>query len=641
MQLYFSDAVMNKLFTIPNFWPKGKSKNEKHFAKCSSVIPQYTCATQETMSSGTFAGIIIFFFQFFLSAQAQINFKTIVPQQPVVAGESFQVQYIIEDGDLSMNVKPPVFGNFRFVAGPNIYSGSVSKTAGAGSLKNTVYTLQAVRPGKFLILGATINIDGKIIKSNDAFVEVISREEALKIFSKENDRLNSNYFLRPGENPYEKIERNLFIKVMVDKKNCYVGEPVLATFKLYSRLESKSDIVKNPGFYGFTIYDVINLADNQVATENVNGKLFDVHTIRKVQLYPLQAGTFSIDPMEVKNSVEFSKSAVSKKTEQEIVEGVLNDDKKEVHEGTETYETNISTESLTINVKAVPSMNKPDSFNGATGHFTIASSVANNKLAKDEQGFFAITLTGKGNFIQLSAPSIKWPAGIEGFEPTVEDVLDKKSTPLKGSRTFRYPFVCDSPGIWQLPPVSISFFDIDSNTYKTISTSPVSLTVSAESKNKLVIEEHKTSIAEKSAKASRIAISIVTVLVLLILVFLIFKKKEPEKLSPVQQEKQLISIDNLLQPARDEVATEGNRFYSVLHGIVWKFAADKFHLSGSEMNKQTLAAKMDQENLSAEIKNEMLTVINDCETGLYTTADLEENKINLLSETNVLLKKLV
>ena len=115
----------------------------------------------------------------------------------------------------------------------------------------------------------------------------------------------------------------------MDQQTCYVGEPVEATFKLYSRLESKSDIVKNPGFYGFTVYDMVNLADKQVTTENVKGKLFDVHTIRKVQLYPLQAGVFTIDAMEVKNRVEFSRSTVNKKTEQEIVEGVLgNNDNK-------------------------------------------------------------------------------------------------------------------------------------------------------------------------------------------------------------------------------------------------------------------------------------------------------------------------
>ena len=39
--------------------------------------------------------------------------------------------------------------------------------------------------------------------------------------------------------------------------------------------------------------------------------------VRKVQLYPLRHGIFNIDAMEVQNKVEFSKSAVSKKTERE------------------------------------------------------------------------------------------------------------------------------------------------------------------------------------------------------------------------------------------------------------------------------------------------------------------------------------
>jgi len=263
---------------------------------------------------------------FTIAGWSQISFKTIVPQQPIVAGESFQVQYVIEDGEKTMSVKPPVFSNYRFVAGPNIYMGSVSTVNGVKPLKNAVYTLEAIRPGKFNIPGASIIVNGRMIRSNDALIQVISKEEAVKKFNKENGINPSDYFLRPGENAYEKIRQNLFVKVLVDKKSCYVGQPVLATFKLYSRLESKSDIVKNPGFYGFTVYDMVNLADKEMVTENVNGKLFDVHTIRKVQLYPLQSGVFTIDAMEVTNKVEFSKSSVNKKTEQEIDEGVVGRD---------------------------------------------------------------------------------------------------------------------------------------------------------------------------------------------------------------------------------------------------------------------------------------------------------------------------
>jgi BatD DUF11 like domain len=584
--------------------------------------------------------IILSFLLSIVMVQAQVSFKTIVPPQPVVSGESFQVQYIIEDGDKTMNVKPPVFNNFRFVAGPTIYMGSVTTVNGLKPLRNAVYTLEAIRPGRFVIPGATITVNGKIIRSNDVFVEVISKEEAGKN-NKENSINPSDYFLRPDENAYEKIKQSLFVKMIVDKKTCFVGEPVLATFKLYSRLESKSDIVKNPGFYGFTVYDMVNLSDKQVITEKVNGKTFDVHTIRKVQLYPLQAGIFTVDAMQVKNKVEFSRSVVNKKTEQEVVEGVLGKGETETPaEGTEVFETDISTEPVTINVKPVPEKNKPASYSGATGHFTITAALVTNKLAKNEQGFFEVVISGKGNFIQLTAPAVQWPAGVEGFEPLIKDELDKTKTPLAGSRIFRYPFVCAAPGKQQLPRVSFSFFDTDSNNYKTISTGTVDVMVSNEGKKNLVVEEHKISIAEKSEKAARTAGIIVVLGVLLILAYWIFRKKEPAILPTVQQQPALPSIESLLEPAYAAVGEEGSQFYSILHGIIWKFAGQKFNLSGSEMSKQVLAAKMKEAAISSDIAENLFQVLEQCEAGMFTTASLSDDKKSILLQTKEVLEKM-
>ncbi|MEO7982778.1 MAG: BatD family protein [Bacteroidota bacterium] len=584
----------------------------------------------------------IFSFLFLaIFTQAQYSFKTMVPQQPVVAGESFQVQYVIEDGDKTMNVKPPLFTNFRFVAGPNVYRGTVATVNGGVPLQNVVYTLEATRPGRFMIPGASITVNGKTIRSNDVMIEVISKEEAFKKLNKENGVNPSDYFLRPGENPYEKIRRNLFVKLVVNKKTCFVGEPVLATFKLYSRLESKSDIIKNPGFYGFTVYDMLNLADKQVATEKINGKAFDVHTIRKVQLYPLQAGVFTVDAMQVSNKVEFSRSAVNKKTEQEIVEGVLGKNENvNATVGTDVFETEISTEPVAINVKPVPEKNRPAAFDGATGHFSVAAGVIKSKLSKNEEGVFEITISGKGNFIQISAPAVQWPAGIESFEPSVKDNLDKTATPLSGSRIFRYPFVCTVPGTYLLPSVSIPFFDTDSNTYKTVSTKAVTVAVGNEDKKSLIAEEHKVSIAEKSEKAARMAGIIVVSLVLLVLIYWIFRKKEPETLLIKHEELSGVSVETLLQPADAVVSSGGSGFYSTLHGIIWKFAAEQFGLSGSEMSKQALIAKMQAANINSDITQSLFRVLELCEAGMFTSAELAADKYIVLQEAKEVLDKM-
>ena len=580
-----------------------------------------------------------------IGVHAQVSFKTMVLQQPVVAGESFQVQYIIEDGYKTMNVRPPVFNNFRYVAGPNVYMGSVSTAKGLKPLQNAVYTLEAIRPGKYIIQGATITINGKVIRSNDAMVVVISKEEALHADSlrdnKENGIYPSDYFLQPGENPFDKIKQNLFVKLMVDKKTCFVGEPVLATFKLYSRLESKSAIIKNPGFYGFTVYDIENLSDKQVANEKINGKTFDVHTIRKVQLYPLQPGVFTIDAMQVKNKVEFSRSGVNKKTEQEIVEGVTgNKENDSKAEGTDIVETDIITIPVTVNVKPLPLKNQPTDFEGAVGRFSIAASMTKDSLAKNEEGFFEITISGKGNFIQISPPAVQWPAGIESFETIVQDNLNKTTIPLSGSRTFRYPFVCMVAGSHHLPEIKISFFDTDSNNYKTIATKAVELLVRNEDKKNNVIEEYKTSITENAEKAARTAGIIVVLLVLIILVYWIFRKTPTEKVPPECQQPALFSLESLLEPAYTAISEENNRFYSILHGIIWEFNAQKFSLSGSGMKKQILADKMREANIKMSVADSLLQVLEQCETGMFTTTNLSGDRNSLLLQVKEVMENI-
>jgi hypothetical protein len=573
-----------------------------------------------------------------LSLTAQVSFKTIIPQQPVVAGESFQVQYILEGGERNSAIRPPVFKAFRLITGPNIYTGSMPTPAGIQPVSNFVYTLEATRPGKFMVPGTSILLTGGSIKSNDVVIEVIAKEEAVKMLNKKGELLSSEYFLRPGEDPYKKIRENLFVKVQVDRHTCFTGEPILATFKLYSRLQSKSDIIKNPAFYGFTVQDMVNLADKEKAIEKVNGNLFDVHTIRKVQLYPLQAGDFIIDAMEVKNRVEFSRSVVNKKTEQEIAEGMMGVDTEEpVAENTEAFETFTSTAPVTVHVKAWPEKNKPATFTGAAGRFTIAAKLPQEKLHRNEQGFFEITIAGKGNFIQLDAPKISWPAGIEGFAPTMEDNLDKSKAPLSGSRTFRYPFVAATAGSYKFLPVSFSYFDSDSNRYKTVSTSSIEIVVDREEKRTVVETEKKSSLAAQNERAARIAGGIAVLLVLGVIAYWIFRKKESEPIQPLHTEvKEKPSSLMLLQPALDAINKEEKEFYTTLRSAIWSFAEQHFGLHGSIITKEGLSYQMKAKGINETLSEQLRSILVQCERGMFTNASLENDKEKLVGETKAI-----
>ncbi|HET9430895.1 MAG TPA: BatD family protein, partial [Chitinophagaceae bacterium] len=459
--------------------------------------------------------------------KGQVVFKTIAPQQPIVAGESFRIQFVIEQAESIHNFTPPSFEGFRMVNGPLIYSGL--KNASLTPLKNTVYTLQAIEPGRYFLQGAVAMINGKKWRSNDVMIEVKRTNPLNKSENWFDAGEENTSYLKPGEDPYEKIRRNLFVKVLMNKKTCFTGEPLVATFKLYSRLQSKSDVIKNPGFYGFSVYDMINLDDKLVNTEIVNGKEFYVHTIRKVQLYPLQAGDYTIDPMEILNKVEFSKSMVRKKPEQEIVEGVFEEEEVIARPGTEIFESNTKTSPVSVKVIAYPEKNKPAVFGGATGRFKISATLEKNELGREEEGYLKIRINGKGNFTQLVAPAIQWPPGIEAFEATVMDSLDKLSSPLKGSRTFRYAFVANKPGNYEIPTASFSFFDPDSNRYREIITEALHLVVTDRIKQKPKAFETKVPIYVINNKVSQLAAGFVVLLVLIACLYWIFLRSKLEQ----------------------------------------------------------------------------------------------------------------
>ena len=107
--------------------------------------------------------------------------------------------------------------------------------------------------------------------------------------------------------------------------------------------------------------------------------------------------------MEVQNKVRFSKSAVNKKAEQEIVEGVFPDNDITTDENTTVFENSMGTEPVAIIVKPTPQKKKPVEYNGATGNFKLSASLGKNELAKTEE-VILLYYQRKRKFYAVSEP---------------------------------------------------------------------------------------------------------------------------------------------------------------------------------------------------------------------------------------------
>jgi hypothetical protein len=194
------------------------------------------------------------------------------------------------------------------------------------------------------------------------------------------------------------------VKAVVDKKSCYVGEPIVVTYKLYTRLKSESSLTKNPSFNGFSVVD-LQLPDNiNYTQEQLNGKAYNVYIIRKAQLYPLQPGTFSLESAEIENTVHLIKEAYINSRQRTADLADLFGEVQLPAEAFEDYKVVLKSEPIDILVKDLPTNNKPSSFRSAVGKFEISAALDKDSFSTDDAGKILLLIKGTGNLQLVRCP---------------------------------------------------------------------------------------------------------------------------------------------------------------------------------------------------------------------------------------------
>ncbi|HWK02353.1 MAG TPA: BatD family protein [Puia sp.] len=638
-----------------------------------------------------------------LFATGQVKFTTIASSQEIGRGEYLQVEFVVENAKQIDQLNPPDFPGFHIAQGPIQSSGMSIVNGNMSQYKAVSFVLQPSKTGKFVIEGATAQVDGKNMRSNPVTITVNTSSAGSANNSGNANNSRNNPFmqpawpdpspadvdrdnvLRPGENIKEKIRKNLFLKIQVDKTSCYVGESIVATYKLYSRLSSESRVTKRPSLNGFSVYDMVDPNSDAASVETLNGKAFTVHIIRKTQLIPLQAGTIDLDPVEVENTVHFVKGSKpeSRRTGNSLKDlfDQLSDDNAMGPEVEENI--TLDTKPVSITVKPLPEEAKPVDYNGAVGTFGIQASLANKTIAAGEEAILNLIVKGRGNLPVINAPLVQWPSGMDAFDPTAKEDINKTTVPMSGSKTFSYVFTPGTPGHYTIPSVSFPYFDPATHSYKTVGTEPMDFQVTeavkkAKTKTPALIQpgDAVASTGEVKKFVQQHLEWIFTILILSGLAGWLWRqnarlrraeqqqkeKEEAEKKAAedrlvLQQVERSIGhgysgsqpvstapviVTDPLQEAR--LLFEKNDykgFYREVNRALWKALTRKLDLPASELNKNNIARKLQAKGWDMETTLFLESVLNECEMNLYTPAYDAYNMQQLLKQAESMLDKLV
>jgi hypothetical protein len=575
---------------------------------------------------------------------------------PSKAGIDEYITYTLTvDNAVSVEqINHPEFADFITVSGPNQFSSQTNRNGVVTQSVALSYILQPKKAGNFQISSSTATIEGKTYKSNTVNISVSNKKStnknpstinqsplaAFDLFDEPKPQKRfEDYILKNGETVQENVSRNMQLRLQTDKTSCYVGEPILATYKLFTRLQSESNISKNPSFNGFSVVDMLQQIDqNPNYHETLNGREYNTYVIRKAQLYPLQAGAIELEPATLDNKITFIKN-----------ENGLNS----------MFEENVSLTSkpLTIQVKPLPEAGKPENFKDAVGNFNIEAAVEKNRFSTDETGKLLITISGKGNMQLLTIPEIDWPSGFEVYETKITDNINNATIPISGSKTFEIPFTVADTGSHNIPAIKLSFFDPAAGTYKMVFTKSILLNISKGTGNPVnsaTIVPKKTkpqslSLLNKIFASRWLVILLLAGIIIVAFIFWLTKEKKKEEkvvLEEIKREEEKKDITMYISSNVNYLEKTENclikddcvDFYTLLSTELKQFLAKKFSIEKESINSKTLVAIMDNKNIDNRISVQTQQLFEEIEWQLYTPFERSEKLQNMYARAQTIIQ---
>jgi len=192
----------------------------------------------------------------------------------------------------------------------------------------------------------------------------------------------------------------------------------------------------------------------------IKGQQYRVHEIREA-LFPQETGRLTVPGRQLTCDVAVRSSRRS---------GSPLDD---FFGRTQTRTKILRTRDVEIEVSPLPP--PPSNFSGLLGQFAVTVDPSRAEVAVGESVTLEVTVAGKGNAQLIPEPLFPDFSQFKVYDDQPTSRLEREGTSLTGSRTFHRALVAQAVGDFTPGPVTLVYFDPDSDSYRTASSEPLIL----------------------------------------------------------------------------------------------------------------------------------------------------------------------
>ena len=555
----------------------------------------------------------------------------------VVSGDQVRLVFTVNSQDIK-DFRAPSIKGFDVLMGPSRSQQSSIQIINGKRTSNSstafTYILLAGSPGTYTIPAASVEVNGEKVFSNAISIKVLPQDQTSG--NSGNNGGGSASSSRSQAAGSRISANDLFITATASKTTVHEQEAILLTYKVYTVVNLRQLYGKMPDLKGFHTQEVELPQQKTFTLEHYKGRNYNTTVWSQYVLFPQQTGKLEIP------SITFDGVVAQQTISDDPFDAFFNGG------GYVEVKKKITTPKVVINVQPLPA--KPAGFSGAVGEFKLASSINATDVKTNDAVTIKLTLSGTGNMKLIGTPEVKFPQDFEIYDPKVTDDYKLTNSGLTGTKTFEYLAIPRHAGNFMIPAIEFTYFDLKSNSYKTLKTEAYNLKVAKGQGNADQVisdftNKESVKMLGKDIRFIKLGDSSLRpkgdfffgtvgyylcylIPLLLFVVFaVIYRQKalENANVAKVKTKKANKVATRRMKLAGKLLAeNKKNEFYDEVLKALWGYISDKLSIPVSQLSKDNIEAKLTNYGVQEALIAEFIGVLNECEYARYAPGNENE-----------------
>lgn len=526
--------------------------------------------------------------------------------------------------------------DFSVISGPSQNSSFQWINGEMSSSKILSWTLIPKKIGNLQIPKMSVSVDGKKYK----LVPIKITVTRSPVYSQKGKK-------KQGRQNKETAPPEIFLKVESDKIEAFQGEQITVYYKLYTRVKLRQySVEKKPQGVGFWQEELYAPKQPVLRDTRVEGVQYRVATLYKMAIFPTTNGDLLLDPMILNCTIEIpSKSRFSP---------FFNDFFSDSFFG-RTKSLVIQSQSLELTVHPIPDVGKPLNYTGAVGRFTLDAYVDTLVVEANQAITFTVELKGTGNIKLFDMSPPEFPQTLEIFDPKAFFKKDEFRDDITGVKKWEYIIIPRKVGRYFIPQQELTYFNPQSEEWESSSTEVISLTILPSkhisdqpvglTKEEIALLEqdiryiHTKPVNLKPVGRRLISLIFIWANMLGLLFFASPKLVEAVK-TKLNGEGGSSRAKRALRKANRQLKKVTNHSdFEIISRQIYEYFGNKLNIPSIGLDSQHVQSVL-SEQISSDLVNEIIKIIEQCERGQFTPESQGINALELARSASLVLSKI-